>query len=246
MKMIKTTLFAGLMAASVIANAAEPQLTDEQLQMAMEARLVEQLKDPQAAKLLSEFLIEDVLTWRAETLDIKEADSILAFAFGNRHAQNGNQIPGPMNGQLADLAVELHKETGKPVYAQWEIAQQIGDRVAADKLFPIYPTVNEGGELIYLNTTGVALDAVKQAGGFEKMGKTIVLAFYEHNLRAVNTAREAGLEAFAPAGYEMPSDYDANSGQPWTRDRNTFMLYEVRTRANAKRAEINDGKIYKK
>ncbi|GAL28936.1 hypothetical protein JCM19239_5042 [Vibrio variabilis] len=212
MKMIKTTLFAGLMAASVIANAAEPQLTDEQLQMAMETRLVEQLKDPQAAKLLSEFLIEDVLTWRAETLDIKEADSILAFAFGNRHAENGNQIPGPMNSQLADLAVELHKETGKPVYAQWEIAQQIGDRVAEDKLFPIYPTVNEGGELIYLNTTGVALDAVKQAGGFEKMGKTIVLAFYEHNLRAVNTAREAGLEAFAPAGYEMPSDYDANSG----------------------------------
>ncbi|GAL22749.1 hypothetical protein JCM19235_4707 [Vibrio maritimus] len=138
MKMIKTTLFAGLMAASVIANAAEPQLTDEQLQMAMEARLVEQLKDPQAAKLLSEFLIEDVLTWRAETLDIKEADSILAFAFGNRHAKNGNQIPGPMNGQLADLAVELHKETGKPVYAQWEIAQQIGDRIARDKLFPIY------------------------------------------------------------------------------------------------------------
>ncbi|GAL38194.1 hypothetical protein JCM19240_56 [Vibrio maritimus] len=59
--------------------------------MAIEARLVEQLKDPQAAKLLSEFLIEDVLTWRAETLDIEEADSILAFAFGNRHALNGNQ-----------------------------------------------------------------------------------------------------------------------------------------------------------
>lgn len=246
---MKKLAYLALLASSfgVMANDAPVEtLSESQLQQAMEARLVNQLGDAEAAKLLSTFLMEDVLTWRAETLDIAQADSILAFAFGNRHAANGNQTPGPMNAQLAELAIELHQQTGKPVYAQWEIAQSIGDRIPADKLFHINPTVSEGGELIYLNTTGVALDAVKQAGGFENMGKTLVLAFYEHNLRAVNTAREAGLDAYAPAGYDMPSDYDAASGQPWTRDRSTFMLYEVRTRANAKRAEINDGQIFKK
>ncbi len=221
-------------------------LTEEQLKAGIEARLVEQLGDREAAKLVTDFLMEDVLTWKAETLEVKEADSILAFAFGNGIAKNGNQTPGKMNEQLADLVVKLYKKIKKPVYAQWEIAQAIGKRIPEKDLFPIYPTVDEGGNLIYLNTTGVALDAVEQAGGFDRMGNTLVVAFYEHNIRAVRTAREAGLKAYAPAGYEMPSDYDERSGQPWTRDRNTFILYEIRTRANSKRAEINDGIIYKK
>lgn len=244
---MKTASYLALLSSFVCGFAvAEESLSDQQLQNAMETRLVGQLGDSEAARLLAEFLMDDVLTWQAETLPIEQADSILAFAFGNRYAPNGNQIPGPMNVQLADLAVELHEKTGKPVYAQWEIAQAIGSRMSSDKLFPIYPTVNEGGELVYLNTTGVALDAVRQAGSMEKMGKTLVLAFYEHSLRAVDTARKAGLDAYAPQGFEMPSDYDSQSGQPWTRDRQTFMLYEVRTRANEKRAEINGGKIYKK
>jgi len=242
---MKKIVFATLMLLSVSLMGAE-KLTEDQLKAGIEERLVEQLGDREAAELVADFLMEDILTWKAETLDIKKADSILAFAFGNGIAKNGNQTPGGMNEQLADLVVKLYKKTKKPVYAQWEIAQAIGNRVPKRDLFPIYPTVDEGGNLIYLNTTGVALDAVKQAGGFDRMGNTLVVAFYEHNIRAVKTAREAGLKAYAPEGYEMPSDYDKESGQPWTRDRNTFILYEIRTRANSKRAEINDGVIYKK
>jgi len=222
------------------------KLTEDQLKNGIEERLVEQLGDEGTAELIANFLMEDILTWKAETLDVKKSESILAFAFGNGIAKNGNQTPGKMNEQLADLTVDLYKKINKPVYAQWEIAQAIGDRIPESDLFPIYPSIDEGGNLVYLNTTGVALDAVKQAGGFEKMGKTLVVAFYEHSTRAVKTAKEAGLEAYAPEGYEMPSDYDKGSGQPWTRDRNTFILYEIRTRANSKRAEINDGVIYKK
>jgi hypothetical protein len=244
MKKITLTILT-ILCLTIAASAAEVNLTDAQLQAAIQTKLIEQLGEKKAAETVSAFVMNDVLTLKPQTVDINKADTILAFAFGNSHAKNGNQTPGKMNEQLADFVVEIYNKIHKPVYAQWEIAQAIGNRIPSDKLHGIYPTVDKGGNLIYLNTKGVALDAVKQAGGFDKMGITLVVAFQEHALRAVNTAKDAGLKAYAPEGYNLPDVYDKNSGQPWTRDKLTFILYEIRTRANIFREKL-DGKIYKK
>ena len=234
-----------LISLNSVSFAKDIKLSDTQLKEAIQAKLTQQLGDKKIADTLSTFIMDDVLTWEPRTIDIDKANSILAFSFGNGHAINGNQTPGKMNEELADFVVEIYNKIHKPVYAQWEIAQSIGNRIPAESLHSIYPTVDKGGNLIYLNTEGVALDAVKQAGGFNEMGTTLVVAFREHVLRAVNTSVDAGLKAYAPAGYNLPDKYDKNSGQPWTRDKITFILYEIRTRANIFREKLN-GKIYKK
>ena len=243
--MRKTLLFVLLFSLLTTIYGENSMLTDSQLKAAILVKLTDQLGDKKVADEVANFVMDDVLTWKPKTIDIDKADSILAFAFGNRHAKNGNQIPGNMNEQLADFVVNIYSKIHKPVFAQWEIAQAIGKRIPEKDLHAIYPTVNNEGNLVYLNTKGVALDAVDQAGGFDKMGTTIVVAFKEHALRAVNTAIAAGLNAYAPKGYNLPDKYDTNSGQPWTRDKLTFVLYEIRTRANIYREKFS-GKIFKK
>ena len=63
---------------------------------------------------------------------------------------NGNRIPGPMNEALADIVVQLHKETNAPVFAQWEIAEAIGDRIAPENLAVINPTLDAQANIVYI------------------------------------------------------------------------------------------------
>ncbi len=225
------------------AFAASDAITDEQLQSAIEARLTEQLKNKEVAAYTAEFLMNEVLTWKGEPLAVNQADSILAYAFGNRLSANGNQTPGPMNKALAGVVVDLHKKTGKPVYAQWEIAQSIGDRIAPEFITSINPLIAEDGTVVYLSTTGVADEVVKQAGGADKLGKTLVVGFYEHSLRTIITSREAGIDAYAPQDTALPHDYDAQSGQAWTRDALTFVMHEIRNRATNQRTKLINEKL---
>ena len=214
------------------------QLSDADLQAAMEATLTEQLKDEKVAAHTAEFIMNNLLTWQGEPLPLDQADSIIAYAFGNRIAENGNQSPGPMNKALADTVVEIYEKTGKPIYAQWEIAQEIGDRVEAKDLTAIYPKVGSDGTIIYLSTIGVAEEIVKLAGGADKLGKAVVVGFYEHSLRTINTTKDAGIEAYAPEGIELPHDYDEDSGQPWTRDALIFVMHEIRNRGTNERTRL--------
>ncbi|MGF1735434.1 hypothetical protein [Photobacterium satsumensis] len=224
-----------ILAASLIAGPAFA-LTDAELESAISAKLETQLKDKAVADYTAEFIMENLLTWEGEPLELSEADSIMAFAFGNRLMENGNQVPGPMNEQLADTVVEVYKATGKPVYAQWEIAQSIGDRIPADKLFSINPVIAADGTLTYLSSIGVADTAVQMAGG--DLGKTVVVAFREHSLRTLTTAKAFGIDAYAPAGVELPHKYDTQSGQGWTRDQQTFVFHELTYRSKAERDRL--------
>ncbi|KHT64235.1 hypothetical protein RJ45_07595 [Photobacterium gaetbulicola] len=214
------------------------QLSDADLQAAIEAKLTEQLKDEKVAAHTADFIMKNLLTWQGEPLPLDQADSIIAYAFGNRIAENGNQSPGPMNKALADTVVEIYKQTGKPVYAQWEIAQEIGDRIDEKDLTAIYPKVGADGTIIYLSTIGVAEEIVKLAGGTEKLGKAVVVGFYEHSLRTINTSKDAGIDAYAPEGIELPNDYDKESGQPWTRDPLIFVMHEIRNRGTNERTRL--------
>ncbi|MBC7001284.1 hypothetical protein BIZ37_01840 [Photobacterium sp. BZF1] len=213
-------------------------LSDEQLQQAIADRLNKQLNNKDVADQTAQFFMDYLLNWQAETVPVEQVESILAFSFGNRVAPNGNQHPGPMNEAIADTVVTLYRRTAVPVYAQWEVAEAIGNRIPACDLHAIYPRFSGKGTMKYLCTLGVAEKAVSIAGGVEGMGKTAVVAFFEHSLRTVDTARDAGVDAYLPQGLEMPKQFDPDSGQAWTRDQQTYVMHEIRTRATNERDRI--------
>lgn len=200
------------------------------VRIALEEYLAIELDDPVIAKELASILIKDVLTWKAPTIATQEINSIIAFAFGNRILLNGNRLPGPMNEALADLVVQLYDQTNARVYAQWEIAEAISNRIPSEKLIVINPTLDVSANVIYLSTVGVASAIVKQVSDPQKLGKVAVIAFNDHLYRCIQTSRDAGIDAYAPAEYSMPSTYDAHSGQPWTRNRITYLVTDIKVR----------------
>ncbi|GHB22551.1 hypothetical protein GCM10007094_08400 [Pseudovibrio japonicus] len=235
-------IIGSLLAVSIVgtAYAEDMNLTDQQLEAAIQSRLTDQLGSAEEATRLSDFLMREVLTWKPAVTNIDDADSIIAYAFGNRLDAHGNRLPGPMNQQLADVVVDIYNEIHKPVYAQWEIAEEIGDRIPAADLVSIEPLINDNGDVVYLSTRGVAEEVVQHVGGADNLGTAVVVGFYEHHLRTVETSRALGINAFGPEGYPMPHNYDADSGQPWTRDAANFILYEVAVRAGVEREQLTN------
>ena len=200
------------------------------LKTALEEHLTIELDDASIAKELATILVENILNWKAPIIPVSQIDSIVAYAFGNRILPNGNRLPGPMNEALADLVVQLHQKTNAPVYAQWEIAEAIADRIASEKLNVINPVLDGQANVVYLSTAGVASAILKHVGGSQKLGKVAVIAFNDHLYRCIKVSRAAGMDASAPAGYSMPSDYDPHSGQPWTRNRLTYVVADIKAR----------------
>ena len=195
------------------------------------AHLTQTLGD-ETARLLAGYLHEDALAWQAPTIAPARIRSIFAFTFGNRMLPNGNREPGPVNEALAAVMVELHRATGAPVYAQWEIAAAAGDRIAA--ITAINPSRDERAEPVYLSTGGVVA-AIKSMGAEGPVG---VVAFADHLYRAVMTTRRFGFEAFAPEGIAMPVTYDPQSGQPWCRSRPAYLLHDIMIRVTERRAAV--------
>ena len=200
------------------------------LKTALEEHLTIELDDASIAKELATILVENILKWKAPTIAPEQITSIVAYAFGNRILPNGNRLPGPMNEALADLVAQLHRETNASVYAQWEIAEAIGDRIASEKLTIINPALDAQANVVYLSTAGVASAILKHVGDPQKLGKVAVIAFNDHLYRCIKVSRDAGMDAYAPAGYSMPSDYDPHSGQPWTRNRLTYLVTDIKAR----------------
>jgi len=204
----------------------------------VEALLTRELGDAVEARALTEIMIIDVLQWKPPVMAPKEVETILGYTFGNRIDANGNRSPGPVNAAIADIAVRLHEETGAPVYAQWEVAEAIGKRVASRHLVSITPLRDARAEPVYLSTDGVAAAVVNRAGESERLGKVAVVGFADHVKRCVDTSRRAGMDAAAPAGYTMPTVYDADSGQPWTRSRLAYLVHDVMCRFEDRRNQI--------
>ena len=135
-----------------------------------------------------------------------------------------------MNEALADLVVQLYKETNAQVYAQWEIAEAIGNRITSDKLIVINPVLDAQANIMYLSTAGVASEVIKRVGEPQKLGTVAVIAFNDHLYRCIKLSRDAGMNAYAPEGYTMPNKYDVHSGQPWTRNRLTYLVTDIKAR----------------
>lgn len=201
----------------------------------IEAHLTHELGDGGIAHELANALHEDVLSWRAPEIDATKIDTILAFTFGNRLLPNGNRSPGPVNEALADLVSRLHRETGAPVYAQWEVAEAVGTRMPANMLTAIFPDRDERAEPVYLTTSDVVSAVVKGAADRHSFGVVGIVGFADHLWRCVATARRFGLDAYAPSGYAMPCEYDARSGQPWCRSRLPYLMHDIMIRASERR-----------
>ena len=213
-------------------------MEDKNLLAAIEARLAHELGDRDTAHALAEALHEDVLSWRAPETAPARIDTIIAFTFGNRMLPNGNRAPGPVNEALADVAVRLHREKSARVYAQWEVAEAIGSRVPQDHVVAIYPGRDERAEPVYLSTSGVVSAIVAMQADRRSLGVVGVVGFADHLWRCVTTVRQFGLDAYAPSGYAMPGEYDAQSGQPWCRSRLAYLMHDIMIRANERRSRL--------
>jgi hypothetical protein len=89
----------------------------------------------------------------------------------------------------------------------------------------IDPVTNPDGTVTYLSTAGVAEQATSkaQAAG-EELGTVGVVAFSDHAVRSVLTARKAGMTGAAvPKSMTLPRGYDPESNQPWTRSRAAYL-----------------------
>jgi hypothetical protein len=198
------------------------------------AYLAAEFGDVETGRLLAGILADDTLAWTAPVIAPDRIESIFAFTFGNRMLPNGNREPGPVNEALAEIALRLHGVAGAPIFAQWEIAAAIGDRIARDKLTAIYPGRDERAEPVYLSTGGV----VEEIARLGAQGPVGVVAFADHLYRAVTTSLRFGFDAYAPEGYAMPATYDPQSGQPWCRSRVAYLLHDIMIRVTERRADL--------
>ena len=202
------------------------------------SHLAAELAEAPDATAIARLLGEEALSWRPPEIAPAKITTILAFTFGNRMQPNGNRTPGPVNEALGDIVVRLHRATGAPVYAQWEVAEAARRGIRIDRLFAIYPSRDERSEARYLSTTGVIEEVVRQTGGPAALGAVGVVAFADHAWRCVATAQRFGLAAGVPAGYEMPRQYDALSGQPWCRSRLAYLFHDIAIRAAERRDRL--------
>lgn len=165
------------------------------------------------------------------TVPDDEVDSLVVYAFGNRVAADGTLSPGPTNEALAQVVEDVVAEHPVPVFAQWEVAGLLAESGVGD-ITSIDPDTGPDGEVVYLSTAGVAEKAVAlaQQQGVD-LGQVGVIGFADHAVRCVLTSRAAGMaDAAVPEGVDLPSDYDSQSGQEWTRDRETYLLTDLQGR----------------
>ncbi len=168
-----------------------------------------------------------LLSYAPDRIPVDAVDTVIAFSFGNRVAPDGTTTAGPMNEDLAATIERFVARRPVPVFAQHEIAHLLAHN-GVERVTSIDPAVGPDGGLIYLSTAGVAEAIVHRAvlAGTE-LGVVGVIGFADHVVRCVLTARAVGLTAGVPDGVMLPSTYDPESGQPWTRDRRSYLSADL-------------------
>lgn len=204
----------------------------------IQAYLRDQLQEDGIAQELATAFHDCLLDWTAPSSALTGTRAILAYSFGYRRLPNGNIVPGPMNAELAELVVALHAKLGCRVFAQWEIAEAIGLRIPSGMLHAVYPEINPKDATVkYLSTVGVTQKVVEAVGDPKSLGKVLIVAWRDHAPRCVRIARRFGFDAFVPQE-PLPQNYDAQSGQAWTRNRHAYLVHDGLSRLEAYRADV--------
>jgi hypothetical protein len=162
---------------------------------ALAAEVVGQLDDAAAARLddaVGGDAADPLSSYTPSTVTGEQVDSVVVFAFGNRLDGEGNPSPGPTNEALAETTAAFVAEHRVPVYAQWEVAEiLVAEGVPG--VVSIDPGVDPSGQPVYLSTAGVAQKAVELAEAYEvDVGHFGIIAFQDHAVRSIMTARDAG------------------------------------------------------
>ncbi|KVC55519.1 hypothetical protein WS58_29980 [Burkholderia pseudomultivorans] len=216
-------------------------VSDAALSAQMSAKLNAQLGDAATVDAVMPAMIDVGFSWDLPTIAAAQAGAIVAYSFGNRpnaasgntSSTGGNQAalpdPGPVNEALADAVHAIYRLKPVKVYAQWEIARFLVSKygMGTDVLTSIEPQIASDGTIVYLSTAGVAAAAVSRAGGAAAMGKVAVVGHRDHAKRCIQTSRQAGMQAAAAAEVPLPTLYDPQSGQPWTRNRNLYLVHDM-------------------
>ncbi|MEJ0037905.1 MAG: hypothetical protein WDO68_17830 [Gammaproteobacteria bacterium] len=203
--------------------------------------LATELGSREAAESLVPALMESALCWRPDAVPAAKINRIIAYAFGNRSGPKDPKalpFPGPMNEELADTVMRVHKLKPVRIYAQWEIARFLTDKHGLKDVVSIEPVARPDGTLEYLSTDGVARSIIAQDGGdATAMGIVAVVAHADHVQRCVDWSRLRGINAYVAKEVPMPAPYDPLSGQDWTRRRDLYLLHDVLTRLSLVRSQ---------
>jgi hypothetical protein len=192
---------------------------------------------------LSAVLVEYCLTWKVSASDLSEVDGIVAFAFGNRVDKLGNRSPGPVNELLAQALYKYYSLYHCKVWAQWEIAELISNRIPHADLVPVYPNHDRTkDQLQYLSTKGV-LEQIKK--NLPEGKRILVIAHRDHLWRCIRFTEKAGYQAVSSQS-DMPDEYDPQSGQIWTTSREKYVLSDIISRLITLRDERNTEALAKK
>lgn len=215
---------------------------------ALAAVIGEHVDDPAATARLAGWLESALAAWSPPTAPFAGMDRIVAYAFGNRPRPADRPLagdpladqmadPGPVNAALAETVAALLAIRPVRVYAQWEVARFLAERHGVRDLVSIEPRLGPDGVIAYLTTQDVALAAVAaEPAGAAGMGAVAVVAHRDHAGRCVEISRAAGMDAFVAAEVPLPVAYDPQSGQPWTRRRDLYLLHDLCAQLAARRA----------
>ncbi len=208
---------------------------DEATARAVVANLsAEQLAQLEAAVPAAEIATAPQLSYLPDTTE-GPVDHLVVLAFGNRVAADGTVTAGPTNEALADSVESYVAEHPTPVFAQWEVADILIERGVPD-VVSIEPVVGADGAVTYLSTSGVTdqVVAAADAAGTD-LGRVGVVGFADHVVRCVMTATASGIEdAVVVDGLALPTAYDPESGQEWTRDRFAYLTVDLSGRIGAR------------
>lgn len=171
--------------------------------------------------------------WQPPTGTLQDADLIVAYSFGNRPVPEGadpqrtQAEPGPVNAQLAAQVADLEARAGGnvPIVAQWEIARYLIDDYQLSNVTVVDQPRAADGTLDYISTQDVAERA---RALYPDADSVAVVAFADHAKRSVQTTENAGFQhAYVPEEASLPADYDEQSGQPFTRYREVYLVHDL-------------------
>ncbi|MFT4111926.1 hypothetical protein [Silvibacterium sp.] len=225
-------LSATVLPTAMHAQDASPQgMPDTELVSRMRQKLAQELGDASVAAELAPSIFDVGFEWTPPMRPAKELRAVVAYSFGNRLTSDpkAQPEPGPVNEALAEAVVRVRAlmAPGTPVYAQWEIAHFLVVKHGLKDVVSIEPVVAPDGTVTYLSTDGVAEAVVKKAGGVTALGPVTVIGHRDHAKRCVLTSRARGMDAWVAKEVPLPVEYDAESGQAWTRRRDLYLLHDM-------------------
>lgn len=215
--------------------------SDALLHRAMSITLTHELGSAPAAAAIEPILYDVSVVWDLPLVPAASIDSIVAYAFGNRpnadsgvtDPNGGTQValpdPGPTNELLADAVHAIYTLKPVMIYAQWEIARFLVSKygMTPEQVYSVEPIINADGTITYLSTDGVALDAIHHAGSAAALGQVAVVGHRDHAKRCIQVSESRGMNAGVAAEVPLPVEYDAESGQAWTRNRGLYLVHDM-------------------